>query len=422
MGLKRGYNQTEAGVIPNDWETVSLRELFTLKSGVAFSSKYFSDTGPILLTPGNFNIDGGLYFNEQNTKRYSGPYSSSTIFEYKDLLIVMTDLTPGCKLLGKPAFVDRHEPILHNQRIGKIVPTTRRVLLDYLYWFFLSDTYATRMRETATGSTVRHTSNGSVYGSIIALPPTRAEQEAIVEALSDADALIESLEQLLTKKRHLQQGAMQELLTGKKRLPGFTGEWSMYRLGDVIVFCSSGATPYRGRPDFYKGPVRWITSGELNFNVIEDTIEHISEEAVLKTNLRVHPAGTFLMAITGLEAAGTRGACGIVGKPATTNQSCMAIYPTPALKTEYLYHYYVYRGNQLAFEYCQGTKQQSYTAKLVKLLPIYLPPSTEEQAAIAAVLSDMDDEIAALEAKLSKARLLKQGMMQELLTGRIRLV
>jgi type I restriction enzyme S subunit len=100
----------------------------------------------------------------------------------------------------------------------------------------------------------------------------------------------------------------------------------------------------------------------------------------------------------------------------------MAIYPKPDLKTEYLYHYYVYRGNELAFEYCQGTKQQSYTAKLVKLLPIDLPPSTDEQTAIAGALSDMDAEIASLETKVTKARQLKTGMMQELLTGRIRLV
>ena len=111
------------------------------------------------------------------------------------------------------------------------------------------------------------------------------------------------------------------------------------------------------------------------------------------------------MAITGLEAAGTRGACGIVGSPSTTNQSCMAIYPTSELKTKYLYHYYVLRGNDLALRYCQGTKQQSYTAKLVKLLPIDLPPTIEEQTAIANTLSDMDSEIEALEAKLVKTRL-----------------
>jgi len=219
------------------------------------------------------------------------------------------------------------------------------------------------------------------------------EQETIAGVLRDADVLVESLGRLIGKKRSLKLGVTQSLLTGKKRLPGFSGQWITRQLGEVMAHCSSGATPFRGRPEYYKGTVKWITSGELNYNLIGDTIEYISEEAVEKTNLKVHPVGTFLIAITGLEAAGTRGACGIVGSPATTNQSCMAIYPSSELRNEYLYHYYVLRGNELALRYCQGTKQQSYTAKLIRLLPIDLPPSVEEQAAIAAVLSDMDAEI-----------------------------
>lgn len=294
---------------------------------------------------------------------------------------------------------------------------------SYAYYFFKQDklfAFIDKLSQRSSGQTGVDLKELRAFP--VPLPPTKVEQGAIAEALSDADALIESLEQLLAKKRHLKQGAMQELLTGKKRLPGFGGEWRTCQLGGVISHCSSGATPYRGRPEYYEGTVKWITSGELNYNVITDTIEHISEEAVAKTNLKLHPPGTFLMAITGLEAAGTRGACGIVGSLAATNQSCMAIYPLSALKTEFLYHYYVLRGNELALQYCQGTKQQSYTAKLVKLLPIDLPPTTEEQTAIATILSDMDAELAALEAKLAKARQIKQGMMAELLTGRIRLV
>lgn len=217
------------------------------------------------------------------------------------------------------------------------------------------------------------------------------------------------------------QIVVQEMITSQKQLPRFSGEWKTKPLGEVIVSCSSGATPYRGRPDYYKGSVKWITSGELNYNLITDTLEHISNEAVEHTNLKIHPTGTFLMAITGLEAAGTRGACGIVGNPAATNQSCMAIYPTSELKTEYLYHYYVFRGKKLALQYCQGTKQQSYTAKLVKLLPIDLPPSVEEQQAIATALSDVDALIELLDRLIAKKRDIKQAAMQELLTGKRRL-
>lgn len=197
-------------------------------------------------------------------------------------------------------------------------------------------------------------------------------------------------------------------------------DWNAKTLGDVMVHCFSGATPSRSRPDFYKGNIRWITSGELNYNVIEDTAEKISKEAVIRTNLKVLPKNTFLMAITGLEAEGTRGSCGIVGEESTTNQSCMAILPKDELLTEYLFQYYVFKGKSLALKYCQGTKQQSYTAKIVKILPIPLP-SIDEQRAIAAALSDVDALIAALDRLIAKKRDIKRATMQELLMGKRRL-
>lgn len=183
---------------------------------------------------------------------------------------------------------------------------------------------------------------------------------------------------------------------------------------------SSGATPYRGIKRYYSGNVKWVSSGELNYNVINETLEHISDEAKTKTNLKLHPANTFLMAITGLEAAGTRGSCAILGVPATTNQSCMAVYETDRLNIRYLFYFYSKNGDDFAFKYCQGTKQQSYTAAIVKKLPIILPP-VSEQKRIAEALSDVDSMISSLEKLITKEKAVKQGAMQELLTGKKRL-
>ena len=197
-------------------------------------------------------------------------------------------------------------------------------------------------------------------------------------------------------------------------------DWEVVCWEDVLSGFTSGATPYRGNPEYYDGTIKWVASGELKYNTIFDTLEHISEEARAKTNLTIHPAGTFLMAITGLEAAGTRGSCALLGTEATTNQSCMAIYGTDKLDIKYLYHYYVSNGDKLAFQYCQGTKQQSYTAAIVKKLPILLPPFSEQQH-ISEALSDMDELIASLEKIITKKKSIKQGTMQELLTGKRRL-
>lgn len=193
-------------------------------------------------------------------------------------------------------------------------------------------------------------------------------------------------------------------------------DWEVKEFVDVMDGFSSGQTPYRAIPEFYKGDIPWITSGELNYNIITDTIEKITIEGASEANLKTIPKGTFLFAITGLEAAGTRGSCAITGIDATTNQSCMALYPKKGLLiTPYLYHYYVRYGNELAFKFCQGTKQQSYTGAIAKKLPIIVPPTIAEQTAIATALTDTDDLIRGLEKLIEKKRAIKQGAMQELL-------
>lgn len=203
----------------------------------------------------------------------------------------------------------------------------------------------------------------------------------------------------------------------KKTELGFIPEdWNLKEFVEVMDGFSSGQTPFRANVEFYRGDIPWITSGELNYNVITDTIEKITIEGAREANLKMIPKGTFLFAITGLEAAGTRGSCAITGIDATTNQSCMALYPKKGLLiTAYLYHYYVQNGNELAFKYCQGTKQQSFTGGIAKKLPIIVPSSIEEQTAIANALSDTDSLIARLEKLIAKKNEIKQGVMQTLM-------
>jgi type I restriction enzyme S subunit len=418
LQIPKGYQQTEVGVIPKDWSVATIGMVSETSSGTtpsrALADRFYNNGKFAWVKTLDLN-DSEIYSTEEKVTQAALNETSLRSYPIGSVIVAMYG---GFNQIGRTGLL--RIPATVNQALTVIRPDTRRLQAEYLqrvlnfrvnYWRLVAS--SSRKDPNISSKDIRNFTR--------ALPGLE-EQEAIAGPLSDADALIESLEQLIAKKRQIKQGAMQELLTGKKRLPGFGWEWQTRLLGEIITQCSSGATPYRGRSDYYKGKVKWITSGELNYNLITETVEHISDEARLKTNLKIHPVGTFLMAITGLEAAGTRGACGIVGSPATTNQSCMAIYPSSELKAEYLYHYYVLHGNDFALRYCQGTKQQSYTAKLVKLLPITLPPTVEEQTAIATVLSDMDAEIAALEGKLTKAKMIKQGMMQELLTGRIRLI
>lgn len=378
-----------------------LKDIFNLFAGGDIDIEHFSQyKTPIHCFP--------IYSNSLNNK---GLYGYTSAPKYKGNAITIT----GRGSVGHAEY--REQDFDAIIRLLVLIPKKSNIVNSYYLTQFINQYMSFPLESTGVPQlTVPQIENIEID------LPDFTQQVAIAEALSDVDSLISSLQKLIEKKRAIKQGTMQELLTGKKRLPGFYGEWKHGVWKDVLAGFYSGATPYRGRADYYKGNIRWVSSGELNYNIIKDTIEHISEKAKSETSLIAHPAGTFLMAITGLEAAGTRGSCAILGKDATTNQSCMAIYGTDKMVIPYLYHYYLLNGEELAFQYCQGTKQQSYTAAIVKELPIYYPCDIVEQQAIAQVLSDMDSEIEQLEKKLVKYQQIKQGMMQELLTGRIRLV
>ena len=417
MELKPGFKQTEAGVIPNEWEAPLARDIGTFRGGNGFPLEAQGERHGAypfykvsdMNNEGNetFMTAANHWISEHTRKRLGATAfpADSIVFAKVGAAIFLERK----KILGQPSCIDNN--------MAAFVLDKSRADVRFVHTLLLSKKLGALVATTALPAL-----NGAQLGEMVLPLPPLPEQRAIATALSDVDGLLGGLDRLIAKKRDLKQAAMQQLLTGQTRLPGFHGEWEVKRLGDVIRHCFSGATPRRNRPEFYKGNIRWITSGELNYNVITDTLEKISSEAVDETNLTIHPVGTFLMAITGLEAEGTRGACGIVGAPSTTNQSCMAVFPTDALAGEYLFHYYVFRGKSLALQYCQGTKQQSYTASLVRQLPIDLPPTVPEQTAIAEVLTDMDAELAALEQRREKTSALKQAMMQELLTGRTRLV
>ncbi|MFI3276773.1 restriction endonuclease subunit S [Vibrio sp.] len=437
-----GYKQTEVGVIPDDW-TVSTLNSLTMKKrpisyGIVQTGRKINGGIPCLrvldIVDGKINSENLIF----TTQRISDSYKRTQLIE-NDLVMPLRGKVGEVGLISK-------ELVGANLTRGvALIALEKEYVPQYVKQALCSESAKNRLLNSMNGSALQEISIGTLRSFKLVIPQSSKEQTAIANALSDVDALLNELDKLIAKKQAIKTATMQQLLTGKTRLPQFAtytdgdkqgqtkgtqpselGEipedWDVYVINDVTESLSSGGTPFRGSKSFYKGTNLWITSGELKYGRITDTIEKINNEAIKASHLKVHPEGTFLMAITGLEAAGTRGSCGIVGKPATTNQSCMAIYPNKQLTSEFLFHWYVYNGDELALKYCQGTKQLSYTAGLLKTLPILLPKNPEEQTAIAIILSDMDEDIQLLKQRLSKTRQIKQGMMQELLTGKTRLI
>lgn len=167
--------------------------------------------------------------------------------------------------------------------------------------------------------------------------------------------------------------------------------WEQRKLGEVIKDFYNGQTPFRGNPGFWNGKINWLSSGELNRGIVKETKEKITESGMRDANLRIVPSGTFVIAITGLEASGTRGNCGILGIDTTMNQSCMALFLAPKIADElFLFQWYGTVSESYGTTYTQGTKQQSYTAEILKKLPICLPDKIGEQKLIGQLFGGID--------------------------------
>lgn len=192
-------------------------------------------------------------------------------------------------------------------------------------------------------------------------------------------------------------------------------EWNVKRIGEIYKDLKAGATPSRSNPEYFNGDIPWITSGELKSKFIYNTYEKISKEGLESANLRIYPKGTFFIAITGLEAEGTRGSCGINAIDSATNQSCLAFRKVKEVNTEYLYYWYLLYGDFIGLRYTQGTKQQSLNNKIVEGLE-FAYPTLKEQEKIADILSTVDSQIDDTDKLIEKTKELKKGLMQRLLT------
>jgi type I restriction enzyme, S subunit len=214
------------------------------------------------------------------------------------------------------------------------------------------------------------------------------------------------------------------MMSEKRNLPElrfqkFLDSWRCKTIGDYYKHLRTGMTPSRSKPNFFTGEIPWITSGELSYNLITNTKEKITKEAVQQTRLKLYHPNTFFIAITGLEAPGTRGRCAINGVVAATNQSCLAFEEVPEINQKFLYFWYLKFGVPLYYKFAQGTKQESFNNKIVEAFDFYVP-SLPEQQKIAEFLTAVDKRIALLEQKKEKLESYKKGVMQQIFSQKLR--
>ena len=417
----RPSKQTEVGAIPQDWASERISDAAGNSANAIVGGPFGSD-----LVSADYVVSGIPVIRGQNMAEdvVSGDFVFVSPQKAKSLsanLAYPGDLVFTQRgTLGQVAVVPDggHQRYLVSQSQMKV--TLNRVRHDpwFVHQYFASRAGQKQIALSAIQTGVPHTNLGILRAYRFPAPPL-AEQRAIAETLSDADALLAGLDRLIAKKRDLKQAAMQQLLTGQTRLPGFHGEWET-RLLPVLAEIRSGGTPSTNDHAAWDGDIAWCTPTDITAlaggKYLTGTARRITAHGLRQSSAEVIPAGSVVMT-----SRATIGECAINTVPMTTNQGFKNFVPFECVEAEFLY--YLLTTQKAGFmSLCGGSTFLEIGKAQLRGYCVRVPANKSEQAAIAAILSDMDAELTVLEARRDKTRALKQGMMQELLTGRTRLV
>ena len=289
------------------------------------------------------------------------------------------------------------------------------VLMRYLLEYYAKSGFLVNF---ATQTSIAHLPKDKFVSVPLPNPPLH-EQQAIAAALSDADGVVAGLERVIAKKRLIKQGAMQDLLTARRRLPGFSGEWEEATLSELADI-RSGGTPSTSDASLWDGEIAWVTPTDITAldgrKFLRSTTRTISRAGLRQSSAELLPEGTIVMT-----SRATIGECAIATTPLTTNQGFKNFIPKDRADRDFLY--YLLMSQKKGFiELCSGSTFLEIGKTQLTGYTVRVPETKDEQKAVSAVLSDMDTEIQTLETRLTKARAVKEGMMQNLLTGQVRLV
>jgi type I restriction enzyme S subunit len=410
MEVRPGYKQTEVGVIPEDWRvsTLSALSAFITKGATPTTYGFKWESSGVLFLRSECVAETGLDLSQSMfiSDAAHDSLRRSAVKE-GDLLVAITGY------VGRVVVFEGTADANINQHIARVRITSPLASSRFVYHYLSLPQARSRFNAITTGQVYPQVSLKQVRDAEIPLPRSRAEQEAIAEALSDTDAHIESLEELLAKKRELKQGATEELLTGKTRLPGFSGEWETKLLGDVFSI-SAG-----------KSKSEYVVAGGRYWVV---DMGSVSTDGRLIVSKATNHSGDFLSVGDLVMPKDDIGGGGIIGKVGYIDADETYVlgdhvYRLTAHLGNPLFLSHVINGhrtNNALRKKVIGSAQLGLGRRSVDEQEVTFPPH-DEQTAIGTVLADMDADLAELEAKLAKAREVKQGMMQDLLTGRIRL-
>lgn len=415
MGVRPGYKRTEVGVIPDDWDCLRICDLARLESGHTPKrtvSAYWNGTIPWVSLHDTDSLGQNYIYETAMSVTQQGIDNSSA-----RLLPCGTVVFSRTATVGKATILGRE--MATSQDFANYVCGPR---LYNLFVVYLFRGMARRWERLMAGSTHQTIYMPTFEKLQIPVPPL-FEQKAIATALADIDRLLDELNQLIAKKRDLKLAAMQQLLTGTTRLPGFRGEWQVQTLKQVAEITTG-----------INKPLSQMGYGAL-YVTVQDLYDGTSIQTSGLSRIRVSPteitmkalvAGDIVFGKSSVKRDGIGYPSRFVGcgepvvfsgftyRARARRGSCDATYLFYALRSEMTRRWLI--------DNSQASALTNINQTIADAIPIKAPPTVREQTAIAAVLSDIDAELAALEARRQKTQDLKQAMMQELLIGKTRLV
>ena len=389
------------------WEEKTLGEIGETLIGLTYSPTQVSSTGVLVLR--SSNIQNGR-LDLRDVVYVDAEVPAKIRVRRSDVLICVRNGSRS--LIGKSLYLDER---VEGETFGAFMAVFRSPLNDYLRFFFQSEAFKRQVDEHL-GATINQITNRSLKSFRVLIPPA-VDRASVSEALTHVSQKIEHLQLLIAKKHAIKQGMMQQLLTGKIRLPGFTGPWTARKIGDFAEV-KSGGTPSTAVARYWGGTIRWMSSGEIHNKRVDEVQGRITADGLRESSAQLLPVGTVLMALAG--QGKTRGTVAVSRVELSTNQSIAGILPSAEHDPGFLYYNLDTRYLELRGESAGDGGRGGLNLTIIKKLEV-LMPNLVEQRAITSVLTAIDDEIDALERRLASTRRIKQGMMQELLSGRTRL-
>lgn len=420
MATQTGYKASELGMIPLDWDIVEFEEICQIRKQKV---NPLFQSGEFCVELEHLEPETGLLLGNTVTKPNS---SIKTVFQNGDVLF------GKLRAYLRKYWLANQDGVCSTEIWAFVA--TNKAINPFLFYVVQTEQFIKAASE-AYGTHMPRSDWNVVKNYLLPLPPL-PEQTAIATALSDTDALISSLQTLIAKKQAVKLAAMQNLLSGKIRLPAFAQrpdgslkttrqtelgcvpeDWEVVEL-EKVAEIKSGGTPSTNRSEFWNGHILWCTPTDitsLSGKYLSDTNRKITEIGLNNSAAELLPTGSVLMT-----SRATIGECAIAKRPMTTNQGFKNFICNRTVNNEFLY-YLLSSQKDKFIELCNGSTFLEISTTQVRKFKITIPKSTTEQTSIAQLLSDMDAEIEALEGRLKKTQALKQGMMQALLTGKIRL-